>query len=842
MDEQGSDPKQVPVRDHAPSDEDDGDTWIMVKDTNSEEEIELPETTLPERVEKGNQPDAVRAEGRSENLNSEMELQAAEQAQGGSKSNQPDMVTSVENKIEPQEATPPTGAKKEGKRRKKVESDCTEIPYDKGGNRFDEDVPARTEDVKENDSEVEEDGEKESISGECDVDTCAFGKQPCMQWYNSQHLAQNLDEAEEESEDDDKHALIQEEHIEQALVPDEDASQERQPLYAGVTFSIILTAIIAILVGNMRVLHNRMTENDVQHTQQILELSIENEMLRAELNNYLRVYSRGDLEDQVNQANLNFKETLAKIEEDAQAELEAHPDLDPSKSPPVRIVQPEEDFVPRKVVWSGDEEEPMLIIDKEFVLPHFCRDKTALKDGMYNEYASKYCDISRRKIDAKLHRAKYLSKHKKYKDPIDYKKYIYPTEDEIAEEQKRASTTPPKAPHLKYQFGKAFQTIKEEASVVLESLAAILDLDPKPEKSLCEQQGYSADDEGSSTCSEAGINWVDYPPWVRGKYENQPEIHNKLKRKASMLWNWEKVKNRLLGELGVDNLEDVQSIPEEELQQRKQAHYKMKKHPREITPEEMGSGYKESHDRYRKPEHPNYDRKNHPKHHGENGKNKKHIKSNGLFSSDGEAYSKQRQDGGKRSDEDERKHHQKEWTEKDSSDEHEYKQKNFKKDYSNHERPSGEDSDKYWEDDKMKKDDYKDWKGKDHESDRGETTFRNHEERDRKSSDERHQTKPYPNGDHKKHYKQSKENYSDNNRRNSDNDDDDDDDNDEHYKHRHPDKRGHDRKRSDQHKHHQRWSENRENHHHHEDERWNKRHEEDKWRNHGRRHSGERQR
>lgn len=390
----------------------------------------------------------------------------------------------------------------------------------------------------------------------------------CMDWFiGIRDLVLHLCGVEEEEEND-----------EQALIP--DGRPRVNPMHyecTKVVITVVVLGMMAILAGNFcaRSISSKISDN-AEYKQQILELKIENELLRKELGNYKRLYSRVDLENQVQQANRNFDETLAKVEKDAQVELDENPDLNIAKSPRVRIVpHQDDDLIPRRVVWSGVDEEPMIILEKDFVLPPFCNDKNAFKDGMYNEFAQQHCDISRRKIDAKLHRLNYLMKSKKRVEPINYKKYIYPTKEEIAEQRRRATAAPVKVPHMPSRIGKAYETVKEEVSVVLQSLAAILDMDPKPDEISQEQHGYSADDEGSSTGSETTINWREYPPWVREKYEHQPEMHNKLKHKARLIWDWQRLNDKLMDELKVKDLKEAESIPEEELQRRKRKHYEL---------------------------------------------------------------------------------------------------------------------------------------------------------------------------------------------------------------------------------------------------------------------------
>ncbi|KAL1402012.1 hypothetical protein pipiens_006260 [Culex pipiens pipiens] len=362
-----------------------------------------------------------------------------------------------------------------------------------------------------------------------------------------------------------------------------------------VVLGMFVTAIVAILVGNSRLHTNRVDEYSFQHEQRISELELENNILKNEMNKLKHLYTRSELDEQVKQADTEWAkvldEKLAEEQEQAQPEPEPEPEPEsPAEEPLVfRKVPPQDEDVKHKVVWSGDDGQPMLIADKDYVLPDFCFNKDAVQDDLFSEYSGKYCDIKKRKIEAKQRKAEFARKnHKRYRDePKDYTKYIIPTKEEIDEYQRQATATPPKPPSLSpfdFDYQKAFETIKEEGAVIVDSLVAILDLDPEPEylptpspsTSSLESSSYQADDEASPspTPSTESVpsgtpRWESYPPWVREKYESQPEMHAKLRHKESMLWDWERKKNEFLHQVGLETLEELGRKSEDELRQRR---------------------------------------------------------------------------------------------------------------------------------------------------------------------------------------------------------------------------------------------------------------------------------
>lgn len=375
-----------------------------------------------------------------------------------------------------------------------------------------------------------------------------------------------------------------------------------------VLVGMVVTALVAILVGNSRTFNNRVDEYKFQHEQRISELELENNILKNEMNKLKHLYTRTELDEQVQQADVEWEKVLEEklaeeeqVQEQAQ-EAEPEPTAEPespTEEPLVfRKVPPQDEDIKRRVVWSGDDGQPMLIADKDYVLPDFCFNKNAVQDDLFSEYSSKYCDIKKRKVEAKLRKAEFARKnHKRYKEPRkDYTEYIIPTQEEIEEYHMKSQLPPPKPPSLspfEFDYKKAFETIKEEGAVIVDSLVAILDLDPEPEyfptptpstSSVSDgstqetSTSYQADDEASSSPTSTSssdtipeeIRWESYPPWVREKYANQPEMHGKLRNKERLLWDWERKKNEFLHEVGLETLEEVDRKSEDELRLRRE--------------------------------------------------------------------------------------------------------------------------------------------------------------------------------------------------------------------------------------------------------------------------------
>ncbi|XP_058057487.1 uncharacterized protein LOC131208687 [Anopheles bellator] len=243
-----------------------------------------------------------------------------------------------------------------------------------------------------------------------------------------------------------------------------------------VIFSVLATGMAAILLGNSMRLNSRVNEINFEHEKRISELELENNILKQEMSKLRHLYTRSELDEQVQQAEFEWMTKSAENKPDPEPEpASAVP------SQPVRIVPPQDAGIKRKVVWSGDEEEPMLIVDKDYVLPAFCYSQDwAVQDDLFFEYSAKYCDVKKRKIEAKQKKAELQDKRNSKGE--NYNKFIHPKPSE-PEHLAASDPTKPASPfNIDYQ--KAFDAIKAEGSVIVEALGSILDLSPEPEEIL----------------------------------------------------------------------------------------------------------------------------------------------------------------------------------------------------------------------------------------------------------------------------------------------------------------------------------------------------------------------
>ncbi|XP_049281382.1 zinc finger CCCH domain-containing protein 13-like [Anopheles funestus] len=248
-----------------------------------------------------------------------------------------------------------------------------------------------------------------------------------------------------------------------------------------VIFSLIATGMVAVILGNSMRLQNRVEEVNFEHEKRISELELENNILKNEMNKLRHLYTRSELDEQVQRAEFEWRDVLNQdpAGETTEPLQDAEFGEETPAPPPMRKVPPQDGGVKRKVVWSGDEEEPMLIVDKDYVLPAFCyKQDQAVHDDLFSEYSAKYCDIKKRKIEAKQKKTEF--QQKKQSKPENYNKFIHPKASEQSQE-KRIDPGKPASPfNIDYQ--KAFDAIKAEGSVIVEALGSILDLSPEPEE------------------------------------------------------------------------------------------------------------------------------------------------------------------------------------------------------------------------------------------------------------------------------------------------------------------------------------------------------------------------
>uniref|UniRef100_A0A2M4A6D8 Uncharacterized protein n=1 Tax=Anopheles triannulatus TaxID=58253 RepID=A0A2M4A6D8_9DIPT len=264
----------------------------------------------------------------------------------------------------------------------------------------------------------------------------------------------------------------------QSVVP---RSQEPVSNVKWIVFSVLATAMAAIILGNSMRLTGRVDEINFEHEKRISELELENNILKQEMNKLRHMYTRSELDEQVQRAEFEWQEILRNREPDELVSADTAPEPDVPESEPVRKVPPQDTGVKRKVVWSGDEEEPMLIVDKDYVLPAFCYNQDrAVQDDLFFEYSAKYCDVKKRKIEAKQKKAEFREKHQPKQD--NYNKYI-----NIMPNQQQPNEVPDGgrlASPFNIDYQKAFDAIKAEGSVIVEALGSILDLSPESEPML----------------------------------------------------------------------------------------------------------------------------------------------------------------------------------------------------------------------------------------------------------------------------------------------------------------------------------------------------------------------
>uniref|UniRef100_A0A182R0R5 Uncharacterized protein n=1 Tax=Anopheles farauti TaxID=69004 RepID=A0A182R0R5_9DIPT len=257
-----------------------------------------------------------------------------------------------------------------------------------------------------------------------------------------------------------------------------------------ILFGLLATAMAAVILGNSMRLQHRVDEVNFEHEKRISELELENNILKNEMNKLRHLYTRSELDEQVQRAEFEWMDVLRQeamtepVDEgipEPIPEVEPVAEAAPPLQPTVRKVPPQDGGVKRKVVWSGDEEEPMLIVDKDYVLPAFCynQDK-AVQDDLFSEYSAKYCDVKKRKIEAKQRKSEF--QQKKQPKQENYNKFIH---SKAAGNEQQGPIEPGKlASPFNIDYKKAFDAIKAEGSVIVEALGSILDLSPEPEETV----------------------------------------------------------------------------------------------------------------------------------------------------------------------------------------------------------------------------------------------------------------------------------------------------------------------------------------------------------------------
>ncbi|XP_058174057.1 uncharacterized protein LOC131288894 [Anopheles ziemanni] len=275
-----------------------------------------------------------------------------------------------------------------------------------------------------------------------------------------------------------------------------------------IIFSVLATGMAAIILGNAMRLQNRVDEINFEHEKRISELELENNILKNEMNKLRHLYTRSELDEQVQRAEFEWLETFNQQHAEEPAEID-QPEAPAAQQPTIRKVPPQDSGVKRKIVWSGDEEEPMLIVDKDYILPAFCYNRDqAVQDDLFFEYSAKYCDVRKRKIEAKQKKAEFEAKRQPKKE--NYNKFIEQVPTESVED--RASFDPSRlVSPFNIDYKKALDAIKSEGSVIVEAFGNIFDLSPDPEEMF------------KSKLVDTSIPIEEAPPLRENQIQNEPD-------------------------------------------------------------------------------------------------------------------------------------------------------------------------------------------------------------------------------------------------------------------------------------------------------------------------------
>lgn len=273
-----------------------------------------------------------------------------------------------------------------------------------------------------------------------------------------------------------------------------------------IIFGVVATAMAAIILGNTMRLQNRVDEINFEHEERISELELENNILKKEMSKLLHLYTRSQLDEQVQRAEFEWMEklrqkgeALAESEEKVEASIldDVVESVAETSEQVVRKVPPQDAGVKRKVVWSGDEEEPMLIADKDYVLPAFCYNQDrAVQDDLFFEYSAKYCDVRKRKIEAKQRK----SEQKRQLKQENYNKFIHPPSERPKSDATVDSEKPASPFNIDYK--KAFDAIKAEGTIIVEAFSSILNLSPEPDEMFVSRDIGSVSDVADVVPSE----------------------------------------------------------------------------------------------------------------------------------------------------------------------------------------------------------------------------------------------------------------------------------------------------------------------------------------------------
>lgn len=239
---------------------------------------------------------------------------------------------------------------------------------------------------------------------------------------------------------------------------------------------------MAFLLGNFLDLKDSIEAIGSQFEQRILNLEVQNDLLRSQIMR-LKVQQNPVDQEEVN-------EVFSNDEEPIMLDLPTLPTFENFEE---KIVPP-----PTKKVWlgNGEEDHYVQILDKKFALPDYCFYDN--EDDIFNEYNAKVCDEKQKKLDRKLS-SQEDKKDEKYKSNF---KDLTPDEEsdnlEPIQDQKRGAEgsggRPKKFKKFKesknYREGKKYKDSKKD----LNSEDNTEDFEENPKKEDYNQDNWKSEE------------------------------------------------------------------------------------------------------------------------------------------------------------------------------------------------------------------------------------------------------------------------------------------------------------------------------------------------------------
>jgi hypothetical protein len=244
-----------------------------------------------------------------------------------------------------------------------------------------------------------------SVISEDELDECHAGHQDSIDWHKEElQIGHQRKKSKRDNEklpltppstpltvDDNSDKQIQ------TIGPTEIEPVAASPQPSPINFKKLLlfgglaTMILAILINNYQ-LNNLKNRGEFGFEQRITDLEIEKDMLRDELE--------------------RLKETL-QVEE-ATPLTPATPDH--KRRPVVSKQRQQQQLNDQKIVWSGRENDPLVIPDSMNILPDFCTKTFSENDDLYDEYNQVLCEKIQRKIDE---RTRNTNNYKKFNKELN---------------------------------------------------------------------------------------------------------------------------------------------------------------------------------------------------------------------------------------------------------------------------------------------------------------------------------------------------------------------------------------------------------------------------------------